>query len=146
MAFMSQENKKALAPAIKAALKKYNMKGSIGVENLSTLVVNLPKGKLDIIKNSLDNMKNTMNYITNRSDEEVAAMRQSRKDAAYIQVNPYNIDRAYSGEVKQFLLELREAMMTGNHDNSDVMTDYFDVGWYISINVGKWNKPYVVTV
>jgi hypothetical protein len=22
------------------------------------------------------------------------------------------------------------------------MTDYFDVGWYIDINVGKWNKPY----
>jgi hypothetical protein len=25
------------------------------------------------------------------------------------------------------------------------MTDYFDVGWYIEINVGKWNKEYNLT-
>jgi hypothetical protein len=31
-----------------------------------------------------------------------------------------------------------------NHDNSDIMTDYFDVGWYVNIYVGKWNKPYNV--
>jgi hypothetical protein len=31
-----------------------------------------------------------------------------------------------------------------NHDNSDIMTDYFDVGWYLNINVGGWNKPYTV--
>jgi len=24
------------------------------------------------------------------------------------------------------------------------MTDYFDVGWYISVNLGKWDKPYIV--
>ena len=26
----------------------------------------------------------------------------------------------------------------------NMMTDYFDVGWYISVNLGKWDKPYVV--
>jgi hypothetical protein len=33
-------------------------------------------------------------------------------------------------------------MNDGNHDNSDIQSDYFDVGWYISINVGRWDKPY----
>jgi hypothetical protein len=33
---------------------------------------------------------------------------------------------------------IRDAMMVSNHDNSDPMTDYFDVSWYIAINVGKW--------
>jgi hypothetical protein len=33
---------------------------------------------------------------------------------------------------------------TGNHDNSDSQTDYFDVGWYVDVKVGKWNKPYIV--
>ena len=32
-----------------------------------------------------------------------------------------------------------------NHNNSDVQTDYFDVGWYIEINVGDWEKPYKLT-
>jgi hypothetical protein len=60
----------------------------------------------------------------------------------YIQVNHYSIDREYSGELASFLNELRDAMMAGNHDNSDVMTEYYDVGWYVSINFGRWNKPY----
>ena len=30
-----------------------------------------------------------------------------------------------------------------NHDNSDIQTDYFDVGWYVDVNAGIWNKPYV---
>ena len=29
-------------------------------------------------------------------------------------------------------------------DNSDIMTDYFHVKHYVSINVGQWNKPYIL--
>jgi len=47
-----------------------------------------------------------------------------------------------SGEAKAFLTEVYEAMMEGNHNNSDIQSDYFDVGWYVNIQVGKWNKPY----
>lgn len=60
----------------------------------------------------------------------------------YVQVNHYIIDRNYEGDVAKFLLELRDAMMDGNHDNSDLMTDYYDVGWYVSITFGRWNKPH----
>ena len=45
---------------------------------------------------------------------------------------------------KNFLSEVIPAMNNGNHDNSDIQTDYFDVGWYIDVNIGKWNKPYTV--
>lgn len=31
-----------------------------------------------------------------------------------------------------------------NHNRSDSQTDYFDVGHYTSINLGSWNKPFVV--
>ena len=57
-------------------------------------------------------------------------------------VNTYHIDNHFTGVAKEFLLKLKDAMMVGNHDRSDIMTDYFDVGWYIRINVGKWDKPY----
>ena len=30
------------------------------------------------------------------------------------------------------------------YDNSDAMIDYFDTAFYVHINVGKWNKPYVL--
>lgn len=33
----------------------------------------------------------------------------------------------------------------GNHDRSDLQSDYHDVGWYVHFSVGKWDKPYVRT-
>ena len=47
MAYISQDNKKELAPAIKAVLKKFNMKGSIGIRHHSTLVVTLQSGSIE---------------------------------------------------------------------------------------------------
>ena len=37
--------------------------------------------------------------------------------------------------------------MKGNkwYDTSDAMVDYFDTAYYVDINIGKWNKPYVQT-
>jgi hypothetical protein len=129
MAYMSQQSKALLAPQIKAVLRKYGMKGSIAVRNHSTLACNIKSGDLDVI----GNFNETVN----------SRGAQTAKD--YIQVNHYNIDRCYSGKVKSFLDELYAAMNVGNHDNSDIRSDYFDVGWYIDIDVGKWDKPYVWT-
>ena len=36
------------------------------------------------------------------------------------------------------------ALNIDNHNRSDSQTDYFDVGHYTSINLGSWNKPFVV--
>jgi hypothetical protein len=33
-----------------------------------------------------------------------------------------------------------------NWDNSDSQTDYFDVNYYLDINIGKWNKPYEIAI
>lgn len=102
------------------------MKGTIAVRHHSTLVVNISQGALDVIGNLKKTTGKEFTY-------------------QYVDVNPYSIDQNYSGKVKQFLVELKSAMMQGNHNNSDIQTDYFDVGWYIDINVGQWNKPYVCT-
>ena len=41
MAYMNQEKKKKLAPTIKQVLKKHNMKGTLSVDNYSTLRLTL---------------------------------------------------------------------------------------------------------
>ena len=116
MAYMSQDRKKELSGGIKAVLKKYNVKGSIGVRHNSTLVVNIKSSPIDFdIKN-------------------------------YQQVNQYYIDSNYVGIAKDFLNELYSSMMVGNYDKSDIQSDYFCVGWYTSINIGLWDKPYILTV
>jgi hypothetical protein len=118
MAYISQDRKKELTPAIKAVLKKYSLKGSISVDNYSSLIVTISSGDIDFLKDS---------------------------GRGHISVNTYWIEDHFTGIAKDCLLELKAAMMTGNHDNSDIMTDYFDVGWYIDIKIGKWNKPYHYT-
>jgi len=117
MAYVSQEDKKKLAPEIKKVLSKYGMKGSISIRHHSTLVVTLQSGAIDF-----------KNY--------------SHGDG-YIQVNTYHIDSHYTGKAKAFLNELLAAMKgPGWFDKSDSMTDYFHLKHYCDINVGKWNKPY----
>ena len=135
MAYMSQERKAKMAPKIKAVLAKYGMKGSIAVDNHSTLVVNVKSGKLDLIGNS--------NETCAADRYQVAHGFVPDKD--YMQVNPYHFNKHFSGDSLAFMTELLEAMNEGNHNNSDIMTNYFDVGWYVDVNVGKWDKPYIVT-
>jgi hypothetical protein len=60
-------------------------------------------------------------------------------------VNPYFIERDWTGEARAFLLAAKDALSTGNHDRSDAQVDHHDVGWYIDIQIGRWNKPYVLT-
>ena len=136
MAYMNQEKKAQLAPGIKAVLKKYGMKGTISVNNHSTLVCNVSEGPLDIIGNM---------YKVAMTKPETFYARERASAPKYIDVNTYWIGESYTGKVREFLLELKDAMNVGNHDKSDIQTDYFDVGWYIDINIGKWDKPYQCT-
>ena len=119
MAYMNQEKKKALAPGIKAVCEKYGIKATLSVHHYSTLVLTIKEGAIDFSACLGDN------------------------NAGRYRVNTYHIERAWTGKARDFLMEVRDAMNVGNHDRSDIMTDYFDVGWYIDINVGKWDKPYI---
>lgn len=134
MAYMSQEKKAALAPRIKAILKKYGVKGSLAVRGHSTLVLNLKSGKIDFIGNS--------NRVCGENHYQVSRGFKPNT-TGYDQVNPYWYQDHYDGKAKAFLKEILAVMNDGNHDRSDIQTDYFDVGWYVDINIGKWNKPYI---
>jgi len=47
MAYMNQEKKKRLAPKIKEILKRHNMKGTLSVDNYSSLRLTLQSGSID---------------------------------------------------------------------------------------------------
>ena len=49
MAYISQTDKKTLAPAIKAVFKKYGLKGTISIRHHSVLCANVSAGRLDLI-------------------------------------------------------------------------------------------------
>jgi len=130
MAYMSQDRKNKIAPKVKALLKKYRLKGSLSVRHNSTLVLTIRAGAIDFIGNYNET-------VSQRYPD------QNRRAVNYIDVNTYYCDKYFSGVASDALCELIAAMNDGNHDNSDAMTDYFDVGWYVDVHVGKWDKPYI---
>jgi len=136
MAYMSQDRKAALAPAIKAHCAKYGIKASIAVRNHMTLVVNIKSGKLPLVNNYFDTV--TPEYVRRYPN------RKMPERTAYCDVNPYHAQDHFTGECRTFILELLRLMDIGNHDRSDIQSDYFDVGWYKSVNIGSWKQPYKV--
>ena len=114
MAYVSKEDKKTLAPAIKKVLAKYGVKGTIKVRNHMTLVVTLRKVPAGLF---------TAEEIRNG-------------------VNVYHIDTFFEGTAKKFLTALLAAMKGDKwFDESDAMVDYFNTAWYNDIKIGEWNKP-----
>ena len=121
MAYVSQELKKELAVGIKKVLKKYKVKGSIAVRHHSTLVVNLKSGAVNFQKDYL-------------SDQKV-----------HYSINPSHYQNHFEGEAKAFLMELETAIKgTTWFDKSDIQSDYFHVAYYWDVNIGKYNRDYVV--
>lgn len=97
------------------------------------LVVTIKSGPLDIIGNYVETGIKKGDF----TDKE---------KPTYLDVNYYYIEEHYTGIVKDFLLELKSAMLgAGWYDNSDIMSDYFDTAYYIDIDIGKWDKPFVYT-
>ena len=74
------------------------------------------------------------------------------RDDRYAQINPYHTGMygEHSNFFEQVLDIMKTAPMRGNgynkdtgwYDRSDAMTDYFDTAYYMSLNVGEWDKPY----
>ena len=127
MAYMSQETKSKLSPAIKAICKKYKVKASLAVRNHSTLVLNIKEGSIDFFE--------SFNRLG--SQEARPSYNQFRPATKSIDVNPYHYKHHFDGKALKFLQEVIPAMNAGNHDRSDTQTDYFDVGWYIDVNIGR---------
>ena len=132
MAYVSQDLKRKLTPAIKAVLKRHRVKASISVNNHSTLCVNISTGAIDFVG---EQNKKNMEMCSRRGVPFV-------ESDGYIQINEY-YPETY-GDAAEFLVELVDAMKGPDYfNNDDAMTDYFHRSHYTSINVGKWNKPYV---
>jgi len=136
MAYMSQEKKAKIAPAVKAICNKYGVKASLAVRNHMTLALNIKAGSIDFIGNS--------NAVCGADFYQVSRG-FTPNTSGYDQVNPYHFQNHYSGKALAFLTEVLAAMNVGNHDRSDIQSDYFDVGWYVDVNIGKWDAPYEVS-
>ena len=140
MAYMSQERKAKLLPAMKAVCDKFGVKASYAVRNHSTLVISVKQGKLDFIENFIAADQNS-HHARKMEQSRIDYLRSNRS----LDVNPYWFQEHFTGGCKDFLTELFAAAKgTEWYDRSDAMTDYFDTAYYIDVNVGSWDKPYAL--
>jgi hypothetical protein len=133
MAYMSQENKASKAPKIAKICKQFGVKATLAVRHHSTLVLNISSGPIDFIGNA-----KAVSAVRNACMPE----HMEPHFGDHLDVNPYHYGEDFSGCALKFLTAIMEVMHEGNHDRSDITIDYFDVGWYVDVNVGKRNKPY----
>ena len=135
MAYVSQEKKQSLAPAIKAILKKYGLKGSVSVRHHSTLVLTVKSGKIDFISNY-----NAIQSKKIRPDHLPFHPATDNLD-----VNPYWYHEHFDGKALEFLKEVIPAMKGPEYfDHSDIQSDYFHCSHYFDVQIGKWDKPYIL--
>ena len=115
MAYVSQEKKAQLAPAIKAVLNRYGVKASISVRHHSSLVVTIKSGNIDF----------GGDYI--------------QVNEYWINEHYTGVARDFLNELH------RAMMGPDWFCDDDAMTDYFHRSHYTDICIGKWDQPYVFT-
>lgn len=125
MAYIGQDKKNKIHANLKPILKKYGVRGSLRIRNHMSLCLTVSGGEL----NPFEDWGSTFPL----------------HNEGHIDVNTYHYRNHFTGRTREFLIEALSAMNEGNHDRSDAMTDYFDVGWYVYVTFGKWDKPYALT-
>lgn len=139
MAYVSQARKKALVANCKKVLAKYGMKATFSVRHKSTLVCTLREGGIDFVANFKER-KNVALYPRDVYGDTL----HNGGD-----INTYWLEDNWNDPALSFLKELKDAMNgrgtdDENFDKSNIHIDYFHVGWYIDINIGVYDKPYVL--
>ena len=122
MAFMNQERKAELAKEI-AKVMPSNWKYTLRVHHHSTLQLTIRQADVDLLGENL-------------------VIQGQNWDTTYRNLNEHHLNGEYSDKLLKIFENIKGAMMVGNHDRSDIQSDYFDVGWYIDINIGEHDSPF----
>ena len=127
MAYMNQTKKAAIAAELKKVVPA-GWKWSLSVEHHMTIRMTIKEAPVDLLR-----CFGESDYFKHDS-------------ATHLDVNPYRFrDWIIDDEVRDVFVMIFNALNLGNWDRSDLMTDYHDVGHYVSLHIGRWNKPFVCT-
>lgn len=60
-------------------------------------------------------------------------------------VNHYYIadDFMLTDKAREVMADVYAFAKSFNYDDSDAMTDYFDTNFYMSMGIGKWDRPFI---
>mgnify|MGYP001388376792 FL=1 len=128
MAYIGADSVKAIRVALKAEFPEIRF--SVTNDNHSSVVVSI--------------MESPYNLINEHTADEADIK------SGYVNINHYYPERYAHEALYQRIWDIVKIapFNAGTedepwYDRSDIMTDYFDVSYYFTLRVGKWNKAYV---
>lgn len=125
MAYMNQEKKAIIKAALDQALAGSGIKYSLRVRNNLSIDCTIKSAPINFIEN------------------HKAARGGHGVDLPYIQVNQFWFNDNFTGEAAQVLSKIFDCLKAaGWYDRSDAMIDYFETAYYITLNIGSWDKPF----
>lgn len=131
MAYMNQEKKAVIAANLKKVVPS-DWKYSLRVRDHSTIIMTVQSADVDFPQLYVDSFPTGKDQYGHPVEKP-----------ASLSINEYHYKGRY-GDQEALLGKIIDALNSAdNYDNSDSMTDYFDVGYYISLQFGDWKKPFV---
>lgn len=140
----TQEMKKEITPQIKAILEKYGLKGSLSIPDRLKITLTISSGKIDFISDLLNTNRKRYTPPSREyySDESVSRI---QKDC-HIQSLNYKTSLFTDEKILNFINETSDILNFKNYDRSKPEIDYFDINYYIGIDIGTFDKPYTLTI
>ena len=132
MAYMNQEKKAIIAANLKKVVPS-DWKYSLKVQDHSTIVMTVQSADVDFPQLYLDSYPMGKDQYGHPMSKATA-----------LSVNEYHY-KGHFGDQEELLGKIIDALNSAdNYDKSDIMTDYFDVGYYyINLRFGDWKKPFI---
>lgn len=131
MAYVNKEKKEKIAAALSKVIP-ITWKYTLSIGNHSTIVLKVYQVDHSFIADGLLQI------------DQLSSLKESLDSSGYFVLNRHSHfqkdDTDRSGVVS-LMNDIIDAMNTDNYDNSDSMTDYFDVGHYVDIRFGLYNQP-----
>jgi hypothetical protein len=127
MAYMNQTKKAAIAAELKKVVPA-DWKYSLAVRNGMSIVMTIKSAPIDLLRCFAES-----DYY-------------KHEEATHKDVNVYHYQRNITDqEIAEIFNKIIVALNTENWDRSDSMSDYFDVGHYVDLQIGRWDKPFICT-
>lgn len=132
MAYMNQDKKRVIKAALDKVLKPRGIKYSLRVRDHMAITCTISAAPIDFIGNMREHLQGDI-------------FNKSVYTRGYMPVNLYWINEHFTGEAAQVLTEAGEALKAaGYYDNSNAQIDYFDTAYYMHLNIGQYDKPFIL--
>ena len=130
MAYITKEKKAIIIARVKAATPK-GWRVTFRMRHSSTIICTIRQADVDILAAV------EAAYATHPSYETSGPVTHIQS------LSPTTI-LELPDSLRKPLSAMYAALYSENYDNSDISTDYFDVGYYAHIAIGEWDKPMAV--